>query len=432
MTVTGEIAEIKETAEINETAETSETTAIDPGSAFLMQVLDPANRANPYPLFASMRESHPILDSGIGLWFAFTYESTHSLLRSRTTSSDERRSNEFQANLATDPRLQAFLETEPLMLFTDPPDHTRLRGLVSRAFTPRTVEKMRPRLEQLADELLDTIDGAGPIDFVEHVAYRYPVTVICELLGVPVADIPLFQTMSDDLTLTLEPGLIRSEEQQQRIDVARVDLAEYIAALLDDRRRTPGDDLVSALLDARDGEDRLSEPELINMVTLLLLAGHETTVNLLGNSLVSLLSNPDQLQLWRDNPGITRNAVDELTRYDSPVQLAMRVLIEPTEIAGELVPTGEQIITLLGSANRDPLVFDQPDRLDLARGNAAAHMSFGGGIHHCLGMALARTEAEIVLGAMVARFTTIDLVQEPETRTRIVLRGYEEILMSAS
>jgi len=405
---------------------------LDPGSAFLVEAFDPANRANPYPLYARMRETVPVLDSGIGLWFAFSHGATHTLLRSRNTSSDERRSNEFKANLATDERLQKFAETEPLMLFTDPPDHTRLRSLVSRAFTPRTVEKMRPRLESLADELLDTIDGVGSIDFVERIAYPFPVTVICELLGVPVADIELFQSMSDALALAIEPGVLRTEAQELAIDAARVELGEYTAELLRDRRQTPRDDLLSALLEARDGDDRLSEPELINMVILLLLAGHETTVNLLGNSVVSLLRNPDQLEVWKQNPGVTRNAVDELTRYDSPVQMAMRVLIEPTEIDGVRAPAGDQIITILGSANRDPAVFDNPDRLDLCRENAATHMSFGGGIHHCLGMALARTEAEIVLGALVRRFDNLQLQAEPESRPRFVLRGYESVVLSAS
>jgi len=405
---------------------------LDPGSLFLMEAFDPANRANPYPLYAKMRESQPVLDGGFGLWFAFTHEDTHSLLRARNVSSDERKSNEFKANVATDPQLQKWAQTEPLMLFTDPPDHTRLRSLVSRAFTPRTVETLRPRLEQLAHQLLDTIAGAGPVDLVEHVAYPYPVTIICELLGVPHQDIPHFQTMSDHLSLTVEPNALRTDDQREAIEQARDDLFEYIGALLNDRRSDPGDDLISGLLAARDGEDRLSEPELINMVILLLLAGHETTVNLIGNSVVALLRHPDELAKWRHDPSIARNAVDELTRYDSPVQMAMRVLTEPTNVSGQLLPAGEQVITLLGSANRDPLVFEDPDRLDLNRANPGANMSFGGGVHHCLGMALARTEAEIVLGAMIDRFDSLELVEEPSLRERFVLRGYDRIMVQAS
>ena len=370
---------------------------LDPGTAFLFKAFEPANRQDPYGLYAATREAQPILDAGFGMWFTFSHGAAHSLLRSRTTSSDERRSNEFQANVATDPRLQAHAATEPLMLFTDPPDHARLRGLVSRAFTPRTVEKMRPRLETLAAELLDSIDGAGPVDFVERIAYPFPVTVICELLGIPLADIPLFESMSHDLTLMIEPGTLRTEEQEDAIVAAREDLSAYISDLLNVRRKKPGDDLISGLLAARDGEDRLSEPELVSMVILLLLAGHETTVNLIGNGLVALLRHPDELARWHADPTLSLNAVDELTRYDSPVQMAMRVLLEPTEVEGFTLPAGDQVITLLGSANRDPAVFTDPDRLDLSRPNAHANVSFGGGIHHCLGMALARTEAEIML-----------------------------------
>ena len=247
----------------------------------------------------------------------------------------------------------------------------------------------------------------------------------------PRSDVAAFQTLSDDLTLSIEPGVLRTAEQEDAIDRARIDLGDYIGDLLNHRRSNPGDDLISGLLAARDGDDKLTEPELINMVILLLLAGHETTVNLLGNSLVALMRNPDQLAAWKQDPTLHRNAVDELVRFDSPVQLGMRVMLEPTLVEGVEIPAFDQVICILGAANRDPAVFEDPDRLDLTRPNAGANMSFGGGIHHCLGMALARTEAEIVLGSLVRRFDTIDLVEEPDMRARFVLRGYEKILISA-
>ena len=402
---------------------------LDPGTAFLLEAFDPTNRLDPYPLYARTLASQPVLDGGFGLWFALSHDAARSLLRSHKTSSDERNSNEFKTNLATDPRLQKYAATEPLMLFVDAPDHTRLRNLVARAFTPRTVEKMHPRLEQLADELLDRIDSDEPVDFVTNVAYPFPITVICELLGIPHEDVPTFQSLSDDLTLMIEPNALRSEEQEAAVDEARAALSQYIRELLDARRQSPGDDLISALLAARDGEDRLSEPELVNMVLLLLLAGHETTVNLLGNAVVALLRNPEQLARWHADPSITRSAVDELIRYDSPVQMAMRVLLEDTEVDGVVLPAGDQVITLLGSANRDPNIFDNPEQLDLTRDNGGAHMSFGGGIHHCLGMALARTEAEILLSALVARFPDLALAEEPQLRDRFVLRGYNKIMV---
>jgi len=410
---------------------TDQIDEIDPVTAFLFEAFTPENRANPYQLYAKFRAEQPLLSSGTGLWMTFTHEVAHGLLRSRNTSSDESKSTEFKAMARSDERLQRQHEVEPLMLFVDPPDHTRLRTLVSRAFTPRTVRELRPRLDQLATKFLDDIDGVGPIDFVEQVAYRFPVTVICELLGVPVADVPTFESLSDDLTLTIEPGVLRTPEQDAAIDTARIQLAEYIGELLNSRRQQPGDDLISALLAVRDGDDRLTESELISLVTLLLMAGHETTVNLLGNGLVALLRNRDQLDRWRADPSIALAAVDEITRFDSPVQMAMRVMIEDTQLGDQVVPSGDQVITLLGAANRDPAVFADPDRLDLTRANAATNLSFGGGIHHCLGMALARTEAEVVLGQVVQRFSHLELAEEPPMRERFVLRGYERVLVDA-
>lgn len=405
---------------------------VDPGTAFLMEAFEPATRQDPYPLYAKMREQNPLLAAGNGLWFAFTHQTTQDVLRSPNMSSDERRSNEFRENLQHDPKYQQFKQREPLMLFMDPPDHTRLRKLVSRAFTPRTVERLVPRIVTMTDAALDEIAGAGPVDLREALAYPIPIAVICELLGVPEHEARSFQDLSDDLTLSIEPGVLRTPEQETAIEHAYDGLQLHIGDLLQRRRVEPGDDLVSGLLAARDGDDKLSEIELINMVILLLLAGHETTVNLIGNGAVALLRNPDQLRMWQDDPSLDRQAVDELLRYDSPVQFGMRVVTEDYSIGDVVVPAFDQITCLLGAANRDPAVFDNPDQLDLRRHNSFANMSFGGGIHHCLGMALARTEGELVLGSLLRRFKKIELVAEPVVRPRFVLRGYESIMIEAS
>lgn len=407
---------------------------IDPGSAFLMAAFDPANRADPYALYREMRQEMAVLDGGIGIWFSFTHAAAHGLLRARNVSSDERTSNEFKANVGHDPRYQKQAEQEPMMLFTDPPDHTRLRSLVTSAFTPRTVEELMPRIQQLTDSLLDDVADAAdqPVDLLEHLARPLPVTIICELLGVPAEDVPAFTKWSDDLTLSIDPGALRSEEDELTIDRATDELKSYTSALLTDRRKSPGGDLISALLEVRDGDDRLTESELVNLVLLLLIAGHETTVNLIGNGIVALLDHPDQLARWRADPSLDKNAVDELLRYDSPVQLGMRVTIEPTEIEGTMIPAGDQVICLLGAANRDPAVFDDPDRLDLGRHNAARNMSFGGGIHHCLGMALARVEGQIALGSLVRRFSTMEMAAPAQVRPRFVLRGYESVQVVVS
>ncbi len=399
------------------------------GEQFLADVFSPEHRSDPYALYASMREQGPIFDAGNNLWFVFSHELANSLLRAKGTSSNEQNGTFFRQMAAVDERVAKYAEEEPIMLFLDPPDHTRLRRLVSKAFTPRTVEKLVPRVQALTDELLDAVAGEETWNLIEHFAHPLPVQVICEMLGIPKADEALFSGWSNLLTQGLDPGVLRSEEDNLRIEAANDELIAYTADLLAQRRSAPADDLISELLAVRDGEDRLSEDELLKLVVLLLVAGHETTVNLIGNSIVALCRNPDQLDRWQGDPALTTSAVDELLRYDSPVQLGMRVLLEPTELGGVTVPAGDQVLTILGSANRDPAVFADPDRLDLGRENAARNLSFGGGIHHCLGMALARVEGQIALGSVLERYDSIELAAEPEVRPRLVLRGYDNVIV---
>lgn len=405
---------------------------LDPGTAFLMEAFAEEHRADPYPLYARMRAQSPVLEGGNNLWFTFGHDAAHSLLRAKNVSSDEKRSAFFATQIeAGDERALRFAEEESMMLFLDPPDHTRLRSLVSSAFTPRTFERLVPRIQSLTDELLDELADAGAdgstVDLISAFAHPLPVAVICELLGVPRSDEAIFGDWSNTITQSLDPGVLRSEEDNVRIDNARDEVVAYIGRLLERRRDEPGNDLVSALLHARDGDDKLSESELVLMVTLLLIAGHETTVNLIGNGLVALLRHPDQLQRWQADPQLDKRAVDEILRFDSPVQLGMRVATEPLDVSGVTIPAGDQIISILGAANRDPAVFVDPDTLDLARSNAARNMSFGGGIHHCLGMALARTEGQIALGSFVRRFPSVRFADEPTLRARFVLRGYDTI-----
>ena len=413
--------------------ETSDQVEATPkaGDLFLMEAFDPSNRADPYALYARTRETTPIVEASNYMWLAFTHEATNSLLRARGTSSNERNGQYFRENLPTDERLQRYEEQEPLMLFLDPPDHTRLRGLVASAFTPRTIEGLGPRIQEITDRLLDEMaergSGGEVVDLVEALAYPLPIAIICELLGVPTEDEPVFSGWSSTLAASLDPDMLRDEETERRVDAAVADLTAYTEELLKRRATDPGDDLLSALLEVRDGDDQLSGPELVQLVILLLVAGHETTVNLIGNGATALLRNRDQLDDWRADPELDKNAVDELLRYDSPVQFAMRVLLEDTEIAGEMVPAGHQVLTVLGAANRDPLLFADPDKLDLRRPNAARNMSFGGGIHHCLGMALARAEGQIAIGGLIRRFPDLELAGEPRLRERLVLRGYEHI-----
>lgn len=402
--------------------------AVTPGEQFLLDAFEPDNRQDPYPFYARFREQGSALDAGNNLWVTLDHASAHTLLRSRNTSSDERTSTFFTSNIDSDPKLQQWAEKEPMMLFTDPPDHTRLRALVSAAFTPRTVEKLVPRIHELTGQLLDNIAQQDqPVDLVEHLAYPVPVVIICELLGVPREDEAIFGAWSKTFTKAIDPNILRSEEDEKAMLQAEVELDAYVTTLLAQRTANPQDDLLSALITARDGDDQLSQDELIRMVQLLLLAGHETTVNLIGNGIVALLQNRSELERWQADPSLAKGAVDELLRYNSPVQMAMRVILEDTPIGDQILPAGEQVLTLLGSANRDPLVFDDPDRLDITRANAHRHMSFGGGIHHCLGMSLARWEGQIVLGSLIERFPNLELADAPTLRDRFVLRGYEHI-----
>ncbi|MEM7271776.1 MAG: cytochrome P450 [Actinomycetota bacterium] len=413
-----------------ETAPASPDETLDRGSLFFLEAFDPANLVDPYPLYARTRATDPILDGENNLWFTFTHGAAHGLLRSRKVSSDERRGTFFQQSLADGTLPGHVTEREPFMLFLDPPDHDRLRGLVNKAFTQRRVDAMVKRIAARTDALLsaEAFDG-GPVDIIEHLAYPLPVAVICEMLGVPESDHVQFGAWSDVMTKSVDPAVLRTEEDERAIASAAAELDNYIAALAAARRAAPTDDLLSALLSARDGEDQLSERELISLVVLLLIAGHETTVNLIGNGTVALLRNQEQLARWQADPTLAKSATDELLRYDSPVQFAMRIMLEETEIEGALVPPGDQVIVLLGAANRDPAMFEDPDRLDLGRSNAARHLSFGGGIHHCLGMALARIEGQIALGSLVSRFRTLTLAEEPPIRDRMVLRGYDRILV---
>ncbi len=399
---------------------------------FFVRAFQPEHREDPYPLYRSERERSSMLDAGSGLWFAFGYAECSAALRSPVMSSDERRSTIFQQLAVDDERLAAMRDETPMLLFMDPPDHTRLRSLVGKAFTPTTVERLRGRIDVLTTELIDALrERSGePVDIVSSLAYPLPVTVICELLGVPVADHEVFAGWSTDLAHTVDPGVLRTPEVDARIAVAQAELSAYTEQLLAERRRHPHDDLLSGLLAAQDGDERLSTAELVQLVLLLLVAGHETTVNLISNGVLALLRSPDQCALLRGDPSLDRTAVDELLRYDSPVQMVQRVATEPIRIGDAQLAVGDQIIPILGAANRDPAMFADPDRVDLRRPNASRNLAFGGGIHHCLGMALARTEGIAAIGALVRAFPQMQFAGEPVLRPSFTLRGRDELTVS--
>ena len=391
----------------------------------LFNPFDPAFRIDPYSTYRRLREEAPVYTSPFGASVFSRYADCVAVLRDPRSSSDGTNSNAYQQA-----REQGFFDpdTEVLngvrsFLFLDPPDHTRLRGLVSKAFTPRVVEGLRPRIQELVDELLDAVAERGEMDVIEDLAYPLPVNVICELLGVPVEDHVRFREWSKEAARALDPVETLSPEEQERRRRVLTAFVEYFEGLIAERRSAPRDDLLSALIAAEEAGDKLSPEELLSTCILLLVAGHETTVNLIGNGTLALLRHPDQLDLLRDDPALARGAVEEFLRYDPPVQMTGRTALEDMEVGGTVVPKGEQAVLLIGSANRDPAQFPDPERLDITR-QENHHIAFGYGLHFCLGAPLARLEGEIAFQTLVRRFEGLRLLdEEPPYKENIILRG---------
>ncbi|RZQ59396.1 cytochrome P450 family protein [Amycolatopsis suaedae] len=343
-------------------------------------------------------------------WLVTGYADARALLADDRISKDNATARTLLAGqLGEDEEDTGFLAQSlgDHMLNSDPPQHTRLRKLVNTAFTGRRVAALRPRVEQITEELLDAMAGRDEVDLLEAFALPLPITVICELLGVPDMDRDRFRTWSNTM-LSSGP---RDEVQQ-----SSVLLAGYLAELIEHKRRTPGDDLMTSLIEASDDGDRLSEGELISMAFLLLVAGHDTTVNLIGNGVLALLRHPDQLAALRADPGLLPGAVEEFLRYDGPVNIAtLRFTKESIEVGGVAIPEGEFVLISLLGANRDAERFADPHSLDVTR-QAGGHLAFGHGIHYCLGAPLARLEGEIAFGGLVRRFPGLALAAAPGER----------------
>ena len=313
------------------------------------------------------------------------------------------------------------------MLNLDPPDHDRLRRLVSKAFTPKTVQGLRPRVQELVDGALDRAEERGEMDVVADLAFPLPFTIISEMLGMPTGRRDEVRDWSHTLTKTLDPFL--TTDDFRTAFEASDNMTAYVSDVIEQKRRAPDDDVLSRLIAAEDEGDVLDHQEVIDQVVLLFIAGHETTVNLIGNGTLALLRHRDQLERWHDDPDLAMNAVEELLRYDSPVQFSRRITLTELELDGTTIEPGAFLFTGLGSANRDPGQWGATaDDLDLGRANAGHHVSFGGGVHHCLGSSLARTEAQVALGTLVRRFPRMELAtDEPVWNGRIVLRGLDAL-----
>jgi cytochrome P450 len=382
--------------------------------------LDPGFRVDPYPVYRRLLAEDPVHETPFGRVFS-RYEDCVAVLKDhRHWSSDIRNA----AQPGFEPPMGDFLDVAGRpFLFLDPPDHTRLRRLVSKAFTPRVVETLRPRIQQIVDELLDAVAEKGSFEVIEDLAYPVPVVVISEMLGVPPGDHETFRGWSRELAQALDPNPFIDAETVRRRLAAIESFDEYFRRLIAERKKEPRDDLLSALIAAEEEGDRLTEPELLSTARLILIAGHETTVNLIGNGTLALLRHPDQLRLLRDDPSLAKSAVEEVLRYDPPVQYTGRIAVEEVEVAGAQFKPGQSVVTLIGAANRDPAQFEDPERFDITRDDDR-HLAFGFGIHYCLGAPLARVEGQIALSALVRRFDGLELlVDRPEYGKNIVLRG---------
>jgi cytochrome P450 len=391
---------------------------------FFTQAMSPAFREDPYSFYDRFRGPAPLLKVADTIWFALGLADVTLLLRHPRLSTDESRAATEADQAEPDPNRKRSL------LFMDPPDHTRLRGLVARAFTPRRIEDLRATTQAIARQLIDGMAGqSGPVDLIQNFAYPLPVRVICALLGVPPQDEAMFTAWSRGVARSVDPSVLRTPEIDAVIAEARQGLAGYLGGLIEERRRTPGDDLLSALAAVEADGERITPRQIVALAQLLLVAGHETTVNLIGNGVLALLRAPDQLALLRRSPELVAPAVDELLRYDGPVQITQRVVLEDMEVVGCPVKAGDEILLVLGAANRDPAAFADPHRLDVTR-DARRHVAFGGGIHHCLGAVPARMEGQIALSALLGRFGTIELAGTPTRRPTFTLRGLESLPVS--
>lgn len=396
---------------------------------------DPWSRAfvaDPYPVYAELRERGPVHRfEATEQWVIPRYEDVNGLLR-------DRRFGRTYLHVATHAEMGRPEEPEwhrPFyhlirsgILDMEPPDHPRVRRLVSKAFTPRMVEGLRPFVQGLMDDLVDRIAGAGELDLIAEVAEPLPVAVIAEMLGVPEPDRHLLRPWSAEICRMYE--LNPTDEDARAAVAASEEFSAYLRDLSRERRREPRDDLISGLAQVVDDGERLTEDELIGTCVLLLNAGHEATVNVTGNGWWSLFRNPGELRRLREDPALVARAIEELMRYDTPLQMFERWVLEDAEIHGVEVRKGDELALLFGSANRDPGVFERPDELDVGR-EPNPHMSFGAGIHFCLGAPLARIELETSFGTLLRRLPGLELAEEPRWKPNYIIRGLEELRVRA-
>jgi len=398
---------------------------------------DPAFRANPHPFYDALREHDPVHLAPGGLVVLTRYDDVASVLRSNDFSRDVEKS----AKPVDDPIRRRMRERQrdssKSILNLDPPDHTRLRRLVSKSFTPSAIERLRPSVQGLVDDALDAVErrvrDGGSLELIDDLAFPVPFLVISAMLGMPIDRADELRRWSQVISRTVEPTVALADLDEA--DEALAGLLPFLDEVIAQRRRNLGDDMLSSLLMVEESGDKLTADELVSFVVLLYIAGHETTVNLVGNSVLALLRSPDQLQVAR-NHGLDSHTIDELLRFDGPVQHTMRIPLKSVQfhVGDEVieVEAGERVLTSLGAANHDPSVFAEPHNLNLRRDNANKHLGFAAGIHYCLGSALAKLETQVTIESLLRRFSKIELVGEPQWRDRLTIRGVARLELAVA
>ena len=391
------------------------------------RLMRPETKADPYPLYADLR-CRGLVRSPLGAWASSSHATASSILRDQRFSSSPLHQRGYRppAYPAGDPRAQ--LPTADLLTL-DPPDHTRIRRLVSSAFTPKAIAGLEPWIRDVTGRLLEPVDAAAGFDLIDALAFPLPIAVICHLLGVPAEDQASFRVWGHDVATTLEPQTAPAAESKSRS--SELALTAYLRELVRKRRADPDGSLLSALVAAEEEGDRLSPGELVSTALLLLIAGFETTVNLIGNGIVALLGEREHWERLGEEPELVPAAVEELLRYDSPVQMTARTATEDVDVGGTVIPKGASVIVAIGGANRDPDVFEEPDRISIDRPNASRHLSFSLGIHHCLGATLARLEGRIAVEELTRRYPRLEMAGTPTRRPLLVLRGFESVPVRA-
>jgi cytochrome P450 len=391
--------------------------------SLLLQLLDPSNRANPYPAYTQIRERGPLQLPEMTLNVFSSFQDCDDVLRHPSSASDRLKSTAAQREIAEGAEARPI--GPPGFLFLDPPDHTRLRRLVSKAFAPKVVKALEADITALVDSLLDTVAAAGRFEVINDLAYPLPVAVICRLLGVPIEDEPKFSRASALLAAALDPVISftgQAPDSFHDMFQAGLWLRGYLRELIARRRSDPGDDLMSGLIHVEESGDQLTEEEIIATCNLLLVAGHETTVNLIANAILAMLRHPAQWSALTADPQRVSAVVEETLRYDPPVQLMGRIAADDMTIGDALVPKGDVMMLLLAAAHHDPAAFDRPDEFDPDRENIR-HLGFGKGPHFCLGAPLARLEAAVALSKVTERFPQALLGGEPQYKPNLTLRG---------